>query len=182
MSNDSKTSKRLTGGIITVILLVICLCLTTFALVWTTVSVDNNLFHTAKVEINLNDGDPVIQEYEYLFAPGTTVEKHFFLENKSTGDVYYKLYFDKVKGGLSDVLEITVMDGERVLYRGTAKELNRTNVGAADDILRLNERRELTVYFRFPEEVGNSAQGLTLSFDLCADAVQVRNNPNKLFQ
>ena len=63
MSNDSKTSKRLTGGIITVILLVICLCLTTFALVWTTVSVDNNLFHTAKVEINLNDSEPVIQEY-----------------------------------------------------------------------------------------------------------------------
>lgn len=181
MNDNSKTAKKLTGSIIAVVVLALCLCVTTFALVWTTVSVDNNLFHTGTVKINLNDGKPVIEEHEFLFEPGMTVKKDFFLENESTWDVYYKLYFDNVNGGLADVLEITVQDGDRTLYQGTAAELNRTDVGTANDILRLNERRELTVCFHFPEEAGNSAQNLTLTFDMCADAVQTKNNPNKLF-
>lgn len=182
MSNDNKAVKKLTGGIITIILLAICLCITTFALVWATVSVDNNLFHTGTVQINLNDGKPVIEEHEFLFEPGMTVKKDFFIENQSTWDVYYKLYFDHVEGGLSDVLEITVKDGDKTLYHGTAAELSSTDVGAADDILRLNERRELSVYFHFPEESGNVAQNLTLTFDMCADAVQTKNNPERLFR
>lgn len=182
MNNDSsKTAKKLTGSIVAVIVLAICLCVTTFALVWATLTVDNNLFHTGSVKINLNDGKPVIEEHEFLFEPGMTVKKDFFLENESTWDVYYKLYLNNVRGGLADVLEITVKDGDKVLYHGTAAELNRTDVGAADDILRLHERRELTVYFYFPEKSGNSTQDMTLTFDMCADAVQTKNNPNKLF-
>lgn len=178
---ETKTAKKLTGGIVAIIVLAVCLCITTFALVWATVSVENNLFHTGTVKINLNDGKPVTEEYEFLFEPGMTVEKDFFIENESTCDIYYKLYFDNVNGGLADVLQITVKDGEKTLYKSTAAELNREAVGAAEDILRLNERRELTVYFYFPEEAGNSAQNLTLTFDMCADAVQTKNNPNKLF-
>lgn len=181
MNNDRNTAKKLTGSIVTVVLLAICLCITTFALVWATVSVDNNLFHTGTVKINLNDGKPVIEEHGFLFEPGMTVKKDFFIENQSTWDVYYKLYFDHVEGGLADVLEITVKDGDKTLYQGTAVELNRTGVRAADDILRINERRELSVYFHFPEEAGNTAQNLTLTFDMCADAVQTKNNPGKLF-
>ena len=51
----------------------------------------------------------------------------------------------------------------------------------ADDTLRLQERRNLTVYFHYPESAENRTQNLTLSFDLCADAVQTKNNANKLF-
>ena len=181
MKGNSKTAKKLTGSIIAAVVLALCLCITTFALVWATVSVDNSLFHTGSVKVNLNDGKPVIEEHEFLFEPGMTVKKDFFIENQSTWDIYYKLYFNNVSGGLADVLQITVKDEERTLYQGTAAELNRGTVGAADDILRLNERRKLTVYFHFPEEAGNSAQNLTLTFDMCADAVQTKNNPNKLF-
>lgn len=181
MNSSSKTAKKLTGSIIAVIILAVCLCITTFALVWATVSVDNNLFHTGSVKINLNDGNPVIEEHEFLFEPGMTVKRNFFIENQSTWDVYYKLYFDNVQGSLADVLQITVEDGGRTLYQGTMAELNRADVGTADDILRLHERRELTVCFHFPEEAGNSTQNLTLTFDMCADAVQAKNNPYKLF-
>ena len=181
MNDNRKTAKKLTGSIIAVIVLAICLCITTFALVWATVSVDNNLFHTGKVKINLNDGKPVIEEHEFLFEPGMTVKKDFFIENQSTWDVYYKLYLDNVNGGLADVLQITVKDGEKTLYQGTAENLKRNAVAAAVDVLKIKERRELTVYFHFPEEAGNSAQNLTLTFDMCADAVQTKNNPNKLF-
>ena len=60
MRNTKKNiSKKMTGSIMLTVILSICLCMTTFALVYATVSVDNNLFNTGKVEINLNDGKPV---------------------------------------------------------------------------------------------------------------------------
>lgn len=180
--NDSKTAKRLTGGIVAIIILALCLAITTFALVYATVSVENNLFHTGEVRINLNNGEPVIQEHEFLFEPGMTVEKDFFIENESTWDVYYKIYFDNVSGGLADVLTVTIKDGEKTLYSGTANELTRKNVIAADDTLKIGERRNLTVIFHFPEEKGNEAQNLDLTFTMCADATQTKNNPNRLFE
>lgn len=180
-ANQNTTSKKLTASVVTVFILAICLCITTVALIWATVSVENNLFHTGIVKINLNDGKPVIEEHEFLFEPGMTVKKDFFIENQSTWDVYYKLYFTDVEGGLADVLDITVKDGEKILYSGKASDLTRENVGAANDVLKLNERRNLTVYFHFPEEAGNSTQNLVLTFSMSADAVQTKNNPNKLF-
>ncbi len=179
--SKTKTAKKLTASVVTIIVLAFCLCITTFALVWATVSVDNNLFHTGIVKINLNDGKPVIEEHEFLFEPGMTVKKDFFIENQSTWDVYYKLYFTDIEGGLANVLDVTVKDGEKVLYSGKATDLTKENVGAANDVLKLNERRNLTVYFHFPEESGNEAQNLVLTFSMSADAVQTKNNPNKLF-
>lgn len=179
--SDSKTSRRLAGGIIAIIVLSICLAATTFALVYTTVFVENNYFHTGQVELNLNDGKPVIQAHEFIFEPGMTVERTFFIENESTWSVYYRIYLDDVSGGLADVLQITVLDGERVLYQDTVSNLKQDNVLAADDTLQIGERRDLTVRFHFPEEAGNSYQGQSLSFTLCAQATQTKNNPGKVF-
>lgn len=180
MSNF-KTANKLTGGIIMIIILSLCLSVTTFALVYASVSLENNLFHSGEVEINLNDGKPVIQEHEFLFEPGMTVKKDFFIENKSTLDVYYKLYLDNVVGGLKDVLNVTIKDGEKVLYSGSASQLSRQNVVAVNDTLKINQRKMLTIYFHFPESAGNEAQNLDLSFNLYGEATQTKNNPNKLF-
>ena len=178
---DSKTSKRLTGGIAAVIVLAVCLCITTFALVYATLSVENNLFRTGEVKINLNDGKPVIREHEFLFEPGMTVVKDFFIENDSTGDVYYRIYLDNVSGGLGSVLTVTIKDGDKVLYNGTANELTVQSVTAADDILKIGQRRELTAVFHYPEDKGNDTENLDLAFTMCAEATQTKNNPNKLF-
>ena len=178
---ETKTAKKLTGGIIAIIVLAVCLCITTFALVYETVSVENNLFHTGEVKINLNDGKPVIREHEFLFEPSMTVKKDFFIKNDSTWDVYYRLYLDNVSGGLADVLTVTVKDGDKTLYSGTANELTKQNVVAADDTLKIGEKRSLTVLFHYPEEAGNNTQNLDLTFTLCAEATQTKNNPNKLF-
>lgn len=175
------TAKRLTGGIITIIILAVCLCISTMALVISAVSVENNLFHTGSVDINLNDGKPIIREHEFLFEPGMTVKKEFFVENNSTFSVYYKLFFEDVTGGLKDVLKITVTDGEKVLYSGTPSGLTKENVIAADDVLQIKQRKKLFVEFYFPEGTGNSAQALDLSFTMCAEATQTKNNPNRIF-
>ena len=87
MKRSSKTKKRLKGSIVAVIVLAICLCITTYAIVWASVSVNENVFQTGKVQNNLNGGEPVIKEREFLFEPGMTVQKEFFIENKSTCDV-----------------------------------------------------------------------------------------------
>ncbi len=181
MRKTARTSRRLFGGVIAVIVLALCLCVATGALVWASVSVGNNIFQTGMVDINLNNGAPVIQEHEFLFEPGITVEKDFFIENNSTFDVYYKLYFDNVEGGLADVMEITIFNGETILYCGTAAELAGEDMAAADDTLLVGERRDLRIRFYFPHETGNFTQGLGLSFDLCATAVQTKNNPDRLF-
>lgn len=179
--SDTKTSRRLTGGIIAIILLSICLAITTFSLVYATVFVENNYFHTGRVQLNLNDGEPVIQAHEFLFEPGMTVEKTFFVENESTWEVYYRIYLDNVSGGLADILQITILDGDRVLYQDTASNLNQENVLAADDTLQIGQRKTLTVRFHFPAQAGNAAQSQSLSFTLCAEAAQTKNNPHKLF-
>ena len=177
----SNTEKRLTGGIILIIVLSICLSVTTGALVYATITIEYNVFFTGIVDINLNEGKPVIDEHEFLFEPGMRVVKDFFLESNSSADVYYRIYFADVTGGLADVLEITVRNGDKILYQCTAKDFYRENVPAADDVLRPSEIRNLTLEFYFPPEKGNAAQNQMLSFELRADATQTKNNPGKLF-
>ena len=163
---ERKTRSRLTGGIIAVIVLAVCLVVTTVALAYSIASVRDNTFATGGVRINLNE-------------PGMTVKKDFFIENDSTGTVYYRLYFAGVSGDLADVLEVTVKDGNKTLYSGTPTQLENTQ--AADDLLAVGQRRTLTMYFHFPEATGNSAQAKDLTFTLCADATQTKNNPQRLF-
>lgn len=182
MTEHNRTSRRLTLSMITVIILTICLSVTTYALIIVSVSIPDHYFQTGSMEINLNDGKPVIEEHEFLFEPGMTVTKTFFVENKGTDDGYYKVYFEDVYGGLSDVLEITLSDGDDILYHGTAKDLIRSNTKTADTLLQIGEQRDLTISFYFPKEQGNAVQSKTLSFRLCAELVQSKNNPDKQFE
>lgn len=179
-TDNKNTAKRLTASVIAILMLSLCLTITTLALIWSMVKVEDNYFKSGTVKINLNDGKTVIEENEFIFEPGMSVVKEFFIENESTWDVYYKIYLNNVGGGLAAVLEITILDGDKELFKGTALELSDL-VAAADDVLKIGQRRDLSILFRFPEEAGNKAQDLSLSFDLCAQAVQTKNNPYKLF-
>lgn len=179
LHRTKKFSRSLILSIVTIIVLSVCLFITTFALTYSMVAVEDNIFATAAVNINLNDGKSVINRS--LFEPGATLCEEFFIENESTCDVYYKLYFTNVSGGLADTLIVEIKDDDRVLFSGTPNELTRNRVSAASDALKLNEKRVLKIYFHFPEMSGNDAQGEFLNFDFAADAVQVKNNADKKF-
>lgn len=181
MTEHNRTSRRLTLSMLTVILLTICLTVTTYALIIVSVSIPDHYFQTGSMELNLNDGKPVIEEHEFLFEPGMTVTKTFFIENRGSDAGYYKVYFTDVYGGLSDVLEITIKDGDDILYHGTAKDLTEEHTKTAQASLAVSEKRDLTISFYFPKEQGNAVQSKTLSFQLCARLVQTRNNPDRLF-
>ena len=192
MHADKKTGRRLTRGILVIILLAICLCVTSYALVMATVRVEQNFFQTGTVKLDLNGGAPVIQAD--LFEPGATLKKDFYLKNESTDSVYYKLYFNNVAGGLANVIQVTVTErvddgirpeqvpAEKIVYSGVASQLTKANLTAAEDDLEIGETRYFSIFFHFPAAAGNSAQDMTLAFDLCAEAVQTRNNPDKLFE
>ncbi len=173
--------KKLTACIVIIVILAICLCITTFALVRYTVNLDKNIFKTGTVNINLNDDAPIIKQGEFLFEPGMTVIKDFFIENESSDSVYYKIYFDNVNGGLEKVLDVKIVDKETgaKLYDGKAEDLIRENCHS--EKLLINERRILTAEFHYPEDSGNETQNLSMSFDMCAVATQEKNNPNKEF-
>ena len=176
--------KKLHRSMIIAVLLVLMLVVTSFALISSIVSVKDNTFETGIVKINLNNGEPVIHEDEYLFEPGMRVKKQFFIENEGSIDAYYKIYMGDVAGDLSDVLQLTVTENEsgKVLYQGTASELTRGSDAVSDDILSAGERKDLTILFYFPEERGNEAQDKELSFRMSATATQVRNNPGHSFE
>ncbi len=177
----TKTEKKLIISIAIAILLALCLCFSTFALVYEAVFVENNIFTTGMVDINLNDGKTIINDENFLVEPGRTAQKQFFIENNSTWEVYYKIYFDDIEGYLAQVLIATIQEGDTVLYRDTVQNLTRTKVLAAENALKIGERRNLTITFEYPVTAGNAGQGQYLAFSLCADAVQTKNNPFKLF-
>ncbi len=172
---------RLTASIFLLVFLSICLCLTSSALVLATVDMRGNVFTTGRVEIDLNGGAPIVTQEELMFAPGMTLKKDFTLENKSTCEVYYRLYFTNISGALAEHLQVRLLCEDRELLTGTPATLTRDHVGAADDVLAAGQRKTFTLVFVFPEESNNSAQAQYLGFDLAADAVQVKNNPEKAF-
>lgn len=174
--------RKLRNSVTAAVVLAACLCATTIALFFSAVNVNNNLFHTGEAKINLNDGQAVIQPGEFAFEPGVTVQKSFFVKNEGTWDVYYRLYLTDVSGSLADVLEVTIKDGEKTLYSGTAAGLTNKNAAASDDVLKVDERRDLTIIFHFPEGAGNEGQASDLSFVMCVQATQTKNNPDRAFE
>lgn len=175
--------KKLNISIATLVVLFLCLCVTAFALAYAMLRVDNNVFETGEIDIDLNGGKPVIEADEFLFEPGMTVEKSFYIKNNGTWAVYYKLYFSNVKGDLGDVLDVTIKNADgNVLLQGKLSKLNRHNVPVAEDELQVGEHRDMTIIFHFPEDAKNTAQSDNVSFALSALAVQTKNNDGKEFE
>lgn len=150
MRDSNQTSKKLTASILVIVILAVCQCITTLALIYSTISVDNNLFQTGIVKINFNNGEPVIEEHEFLFEPGMTVEKQFFIENESTWDVYYRLYFSDVEGDLAEVLEVSVRHGDAVLYRGKSIGFDKGKSWSGRRYSKAERTPGTDDYFSFP--------------------------------
>lgn len=166
---------------LTLALLIFGLCVTAYAISEASVTVSDSYFQTGSVKVELNGGEPVIREGELIFAPGTTVVKNFYIENRGTCDAYYKIYFDHVNGELADTLEVSIQDGDLTVFEGTIARLTRSNVNAADQALKAGEKKDLTISFHLPQNTQNAAQDQSLSFDLCAEAVQAKNNSDRRF-
>ena len=178
---QNKNGKPVIKNIIITVVLIACFSITTFALVSLNIAVKENTFSTGRIKININDGKSVINNDELHLEPGMTIKEDFFVENEGSVDAYYKLYLDNISGGLADAIEITIKDGNKILYSDIAKNLTKQSVEAIDEILGSGQKKDLTIYLHYPESEGNKTQNSDLVFTLCAEATQTKNNENKEF-
>ena len=186
-NNEKIFMRKFTTGIVIFIILCICLCVTTLALIYATITVENNVFETGFVAINLNDGEAVIDDADLLFEPGMIIKRDFFIKNESSRPVYYRLYLNDLQGGLASVIRVTVVDKTdpndvKVLYEDLkAEDMRRFNVETVKTPLEAGERRELEIIFHLGEDEDNNYRNSGISFDLCAEATQADRNPNMEF-
>ena len=197
---NSNTEKKLKSGVIVIVLLSLCLVFTSTVLAMSTLPIGDNIFKTGLISIKLggvngnkeyyfDKNHKLITEDEYLFEPGSIVEKKFFIENIAGNkgyDVYYKIYFDNIKGKLANEIDICLKDEKGFVYfNGKAKDFVKNKVKTANNtlsVLNNHNKHYYTISFHYPEECGNVGQGKILEFDLCAKAVQTKNNPNREFE
>lgn len=182
MSKPNKTRRKATASIVWVAILFCMLALTTFALVASFVSVDDNLFETAQVKIELNGGKTVFDGTDMNIEPGHSLVKNFTVENQGTAQVHVRLYLENVEGALQEALNFSIYDGDTLLFSGRATELTRENPCLTDTPLNVGETRTLTAVVKMDEAAGNAYQTGGITFDMTADAVQASNNPDKAFE
>lgn len=175
------TERKVKRNFLILIIVIALLIGVTFAVAYVAVRVDNNIYRTGEVKINLNDGNPIIGESEFLFEPGATLKKEFFVENQSTWSVWYKIYLENVSGELADAIRVKLTDGDDVLFEGTMRELSDGS-NASNRELKVLEKRTLTIYLTCMDDVGNVMQGQSVSFDIKAVCVQTKNNPDRKFE
>ena len=79
-------------------------------------------------------------------------------------------------------MDVTVYDGNNILFAGKASAFTKEKATAAQTALAVGERRTLKIAFHFPENAGKETSESFLSFAFGADAVQAKNNPDRLFE
>lgn len=180
--NQNRTKKNAVSSLIAIAVLFVMLVFTTYALISSFVSVNENLFQTETVKIELNGGKTVFDGSDMNIEPGHTLVRDFTVENKGTAEVYVRLYLENVQGALQEVLTFSIYEGDKLLFNGSADEWTRESPCISDTPLAVGEIRTLTAVVKMDENAGNAYQVAGITFDMTADAVQSKNNPDKTFE
>ncbi len=137
-------------------------------------------FRANKVEICFNDGKELM-ESPISLSPGETWSKHASIENTGKSSIYYRFYLTEMEGALKDDIQLCVMVDGNVCYEGLANEFTVENAIISGDKLEKGEEVDLLIVaFLSNESIGND-ENASFSFDIKVDAVQSKNNPNKVF-
>ena len=182
MGKTSKIRNRAVGSIVMIAVLFLMLAVTTYALVASFVSVEDNLFETGTVQIELNGGRTVFDGSDMNIEPGHSLVRDFTVENKGTADIHYRLYLENVEGALQEALTFSIYDGDRLLFTGKAKDFSKQSPCVSETPLSAGETRTLTAVVQMDESAGNAYQTAGITFDMTAEAVQAKNNPDRLFE
>ena len=181
MTNNN-TQGKAWGSMALVVILFVMWAVTTYAFVASFVSENDNLFETARVKIVLNDGQLIFDENDFQMEPGRTLVKEFTVRNESTVPVYYRLYLGNLEGALQEALTFRIYDGEELVYSTAMKNFTMDAPFLSGKIMEVGETQVLTAHVIMDEEKGNYYQNSNVTFDVVAEATQVKNNPNMEFE
>ena len=179
--NEGKTSGKRVKVMIVCVVLSLVLCAAVAAAILSMVERRDNYFQTARVSIDLNGGESVFDGSDMNVEPGMRLARDFTITNNSTVDVWYRLYLDNISGKLTEAMDLSIYDGDELLFKSAMSEMTVDRAFVAEAALGVNETVTLTAIITMRPTSGNVFMNEALSFELRADAVQVRNNPDKLF-
>lgn len=160
----NEMSDHITNHLFFIVALVFLLCLVTIRIAYADLK-------GANYSINLNDGKPVIDEENFEFFPGVTVERDFFIENMGDKALYYKLFFSNIEGNLGEYLEIKITEDGKTVIEGKLTDYQKSNKNILKRRLEAYEKKKLHITFSLPTDVENAAKDETVEFDLKALAV-----------
>lgn len=122
MKHKMTTEARLRAGMAIVVILSLCLAMTTYALMTVTLKITNNEFRTGAVQITLMKNGEVLTDQSQIVnisnaEPGMLIDETFSIVNRpqtaanpegSTGAIFYRLSFENVTGELAEIMEVTI--------------------------------------------------------------------------
>ena len=111
-----------------------------------------------------------------------SVTSAFTVENTGSADVHYRLYLENVEGALQEALTFSIYDGDKLLFTGQAKDFSKQSSCTSETPLAAGETRTLTAIVKMDESAGSAYQTAGITFDMTAEAVQAKNNPDRLFE
>ncbi|WP_165046146.1 hypothetical protein [Adlercreutzia sp. ZJ138] len=180
-SDIPKRSAGILAGL-AVLAMVLVVVLIAWAVVRSHVVLPNHTFETATVGVDLNSGKPVFDGGVFA-EPGRAIVEDFTVTNTGTVSCYVRVYADNIQGLLAPSLEISISDkaSGSVLYKGDLLALESKTACMTFDALEPGQTQVFTATVRMSEDSSDSYQGKGVSFDLRADATQVRNNEGREF-
>lgn len=182
MNASKKTERRLVVCLSAIAVLFLMLVVTTYALVYSMVALDGSFFDNAYVALDLNQGKPVFSVRDTKLAPGGSFSKPFTITNRGTADVWYRIYMENVKGTLAQAIDCEIYEDGELVFSGRLADMTRHGAYVSAQGLAVGETTILTAVLKMPGSTTNDYNGGWVTFDLAADGVQLRNNPEKLFE
>lgn len=177
-----RSLKKRLGIVIAVLaILVSGLAVTSYAIIRYYVQISGNEISMSEgLELNLNDGKPVIDTSAIVYEPGGTYRTEFTVENLGTMDAWYRVYPTDVQGALKEYIILTVKQQDGVvLCQGKMSDLNAESVTVGT--LAKGEEKTLYLELYFASGADNAAQSQSVSFTITANATQKQNNTDKDF-
>ncbi len=178
---SSGISKKIFINITAMVVLVIMLTGTTFALYSSSVAVRDNELYTGYVEINLNDNRTVFDLGSLRLEPSTMVTRPLTIKNVSSTPIYYEIYMENVNGALAQATLFHIYDDGQLIKTVTAKEFTADNPLISEEPMAVGAENTYQIEAVMNRGAGNSYQDTLITFDFVAVAVQSKNNPNREF-
>ena len=175
-----KKSKNVLRRLVVMLLLIFLFSISTLALSFKSVTIENNLFKTGSVSVKLAEDMPLFDGV--IFEPGMNIQREMVVSNEGSCGVYYRLYFTGFDEEISKALIVTLSDGTNTTYQGSL--LTEANISSekAMGYLDAGEEIMLQLTLSLPHTAGNVLQGDLQEFQININAVQAVNNPDQLFE